>query len=31
MGKFLEFEEDAWTLAHSGEYTGLVVFLAEMN
>ncbi len=31
LSLFLEFEEDAWKMAHSGEYTGSVVFLAEMN
>lgn len=28
---FLEFEEDAWTMAHSGDYTGSIVFLAEVK
>lgn len=28
---YLEFEANAWTLAHSGDYVGSIVFLAEMN
>lgn len=28
---FLQFETDAWTMAHSGDYIGSIVFSAELN